>query len=65
MADRNVRARHRRSRSLFPPGQHRLRYGHARWLVPAGLAVFILVVITVALLITDVTTSAAVLAPLR
>ena len=65
MADRTPRARHRRSRSLRPRGQHRLRYGPARWLVPAGLAVLILVVITVALLITDVTTSAVLLGPVR
>jgi hypothetical protein len=61
--DRTERARHRRSRSLRPTGRHRLRYGPARWLVPAGLAVVILVVITVALLITDVTTSGVLLSP--
>jgi hypothetical protein len=65
VADRTARARHRRSRSLRPSGRHRLRYGPARWLVPAGLAVLILVVITVALVITDVTTSAALLAPVH
>ncbi len=42
-----------------------MRYGNARWLVPAGLAVVILVLVAVALLITDVTTSGASLAPAR
>ncbi len=65
MADRTQRARHRRTRSLRPRGRHRVRYGNARWLVPAGLAVLILALVAAALLITDITTSAAYVAPLR
>ena len=62
---RNERARHRRTRSLRPRGRHRVRYGNARWLVPAGLAVVILLIVAVALMITDATTSAAYLTPVR
>jgi hypothetical protein len=65
VAERTERARHRRKRSLRPRGRHRVRYGNARWLVPASLAVVILVIVAVALLITDVTTSAAYLTPVR
>jgi hypothetical protein len=42
-----------------------VRYGSARWLVPAGLAVVILLLVAVALFITDVTTSGTILAPAR
>ncbi len=42
-----------------------MRYGNARWLVPAGLAVGILLIVAVALMITDATTSAAYLTPVR
>jgi len=63
--DRVQRARHRRTRSLRPRGRHRVRYGSARWLVPAGLAVVILLLVAVALFITAVTTSGTFLAPAR
>ena len=52
--------RHRRSRSLRAQGRHRLVYApstKARWMIPAGLALMILVVVTTVLLVTDVTTS--------
>ncbi|MGZ4447970.1 MAG: hypothetical protein ACXVWY_14805 [Nocardioides sp.] len=49
---------------MRPQGRHRLRYGPSRWVVPAGLAVVILIVVTAILLVTDVTTSTA-LTPLR
>ncbi len=63
MADQTRRGRHRRTRSLRPQGRHRVRYGSARWLVPAGLAVVILVLVAMVLVITDVTTSGASILP--
>ena len=52
--------RHRRERALTPQGRHRATYlpsASARWVIPAGLALLILVVVTTLLLVTDVTTS--------
>lgn len=65
VAEGAERGRHRRARGLRPEGRHRARYGLARWVVPAGVAVIILFLITAALLVTDLTTSAVLLGPRR
>lgn len=49
-------SKHRKNRPLRPTGQHRAVLGTGgRWIVPAGLAVAILVVIVLLLLLTDAT----------
>jgi hypothetical protein len=57
VADRTQRARHRRKRSRGG-GRHRAGFPIGRWMIPAGLAVAILVFVTAVLLVTDVVTSA-------
>lgn len=52
---RAKRARHRRRRGR---GRHRAGFPVGRWMIPAGLAVGILVFVTAVLLVTDVVTSA-------
>jgi hypothetical protein len=53
--------RHRRRRGpRADRGRHRFVYApsaKARWMIPAGLALVILVVVATVLLVTDVTTS--------
>jgi hypothetical protein len=59
--ERSVGPRHRRRRGpRGDRGRHRFVYApsaKARWMIPAGLALVILVVVTTVLLVTDVTTS--------
>ena len=59
MADQTLRARHRRSRGRGR-GRHRAGFSVGRWMIPAGLAVAILIFVTAVLLVTDMITSTAV-----
>ena len=62
MPDPTKRARHRRSRGRGR-GRHRAGFPISRLMIPAGLAVAILFVVTAALLVTDMVTSTAVPLP--
>jgi hypothetical protein len=64
VSDRTERARHRRRRGRGSGrGRHRAGFSMGRWVVPAGLAVGILVVVTAMLLVTDAITSTAIPGP--
>ncbi len=61
VSDRTERARHRRQRGHGSGrGRHRAGFSIGRWVVPAGLALGILVVVTAMLLVTDAITSTAI-----
>ena len=61
VSDRTERARHRRRRGRgSASGRHRAGFSIGRWVVPAGLALGILVVVTAMLLVTDAITSTAI-----
>ncbi len=57
MPDTPRRARHRRTHDRGR-GRHKAGFPIGRWMIPAGLAVAILVFVTAVLLVTDVVTSA-------